>query len=169
MRPESSPKSLKCLQTHHRITKVPSTSVSNSALQGNQKTRQNHSEHVDNKHQKHFKICPEHTTLDDKYDLALQTKSKNKIKLNQAKGDLTFQLWDQQTEEKFCFIPLGPLVLSQSDNKINMGSDPIKLYDITRDQNTFHFLSTQIQVPSQSRHLAGTVTGLLGSAVALSN
>ena len=75
--------------------------------------------------------------------------------MQQAKGDPTFDLWDQQTEGKFLYIPLGPLALPtslalpKSDNKLNMGSDPIKLYDITRDQKTFNFLSTEIQVPSQ--------------------
>ena len=99
--------------------------------------------------QKHSKLCSENSAPDDKYDLALQTKNKNKIKMQQAKGDPTFDLWSQQTKQKFGYIPLGPLVLPTSDNKVNMGSDPIKLYDITRDQNTFNFLSTQIQVPSQ--------------------
>ena len=30
-----------------------------------------------------------------------------------------------------------------------MGSDPIKLYDITRNETTFNFLSAQIQLDSQ--------------------
>ena len=114
-----------------------------------QKIRQNHSEHIDENGQKHPKLCSENNSPQDKYDLVLQTKNKNKIKMQQAKGDSTFDLWSQQTEEKFGYIPLGSLVLSTSDNRINAGSDPIKLNDITRDQNTFNFLSSQIQVPSQ--------------------
>ena len=114
-----------------------------------QKTCENHSENITEDCQKHSKLCSENSAPDDKYDLALQTKNKNKIKMQQAKGDPTFDLWSQQTEEKFGYIPLGPLLLPTSDNKVKMGSDPIKLYDIMRDQNTFNFLSTQIQVPSQ--------------------
>ena len=30
-----------------------------------------------------------------------------------------------------------------------MGSDPIKLYGITRNENTFHFMSIQVQLTSQ--------------------
>ena len=67
--------------------------------------------------QKQSKMCSENDTLDDKYDLALQTKNKNKTKLKQASEDPTFQLWDQQNEGKFGFIPLGPLVLPQSVTK----------------------------------------------------
>ena len=44
---------------------------------------------------------------------------------------------------------MGPLVLPLLDKKINIGSDPIKLYDITRNQSEFNFFSSQIQVHSQ--------------------
>ena len=80
LRPESSLKSMKHTQTQHTVTKVPSTSVSGRALQDCQKTRQNHSEHIAKSCQKHLKVCSENNTPDDKYDLALQTKSENKIK-----------------------------------------------------------------------------------------
>ena len=60
-----------------------------------QKTRQNHIEHTDEDCQKHSKLCFENNAPDDKYDLALQTKNKNKIKMQQAKGDPTFDLWSQ--------------------------------------------------------------------------
>ena len=56
-------------------------------------------------------MSSENDALDDKYDLALQTKTKNKIKLRQASEDPTYQLWDQQNQSKFGFIPLGPLFL----------------------------------------------------------
>ena len=52
---------------------------------------------------------------DDKYDLALQTKNKNEIKMKQASEEPTFQQWDQQNGDKFGFIPLGSLVLPKSD------------------------------------------------------
>ena len=114
-----------------------------------QKARQNHSKDTGEKCQKTRKFCSESYPPHDKYDLALQMKNKNKTKMEQAKGDPTFQLWNKQTESKFGYIPLGPLVLPESDKQVNVGSDPIKLYDITRSQNTFNFLSTQVQVPSQ--------------------
>ena len=127
------------MKTQHIVTKVPSKLVAGRVSQGCQKTCQIHNKHVGKNCQKHSKMCSKYDTLDDKYDLALQTKNKNKIRLKQASGHPTFQLWEQQTEGKFGFIPLGPLVLQKSDNKISMGSDPIKLYDITRDKDTFNF------------------------------
>ena len=144
---ESSLKNMKNIQSQHIVTKVPNKPVTGRASQACKQTY--HSKHIGEDCQKHAKMCSVNDTLDDKYNLALQTKNKNKIKLKQASEDPTFQLWDQQNESKFGFRPLGPLVLPQSDNKINMGSDPIKLYDITRNQDNFNFLSTQIHVPSQ--------------------
>ena len=71
------------------------------------------------------------------------------MKMNQARKDPTFQQWDKQNDGKFGFIPLGPLVLPLSDKNINMGSDPIKLYDTMKNQYESNFLSSQIQVHSQ--------------------
>ena len=60
-----------------------------------QKTCQNHSENIGEDGQKHSKLCSENNAPDNKYDLALQTKNKNKIKMQQAKGDPTFDLQSQ--------------------------------------------------------------------------
>ena len=87
--------------------------------------------------------------MDDKYDLALQVKNKNQEKLQKAKSDPTYQKWNEQNKDKFGFIPLCPLTLPDTDKQIEKGSDPIKLYDITRNQETFNFLSSQLSVHSQ--------------------
>ena len=137
------------LKTQSTTDKAPNKPIIGRESIKCQKTRQNHSKNIGDKCQKPQKLCSESNPPDDKYDLALQMKSKNKTKMEQAKGDPTFKLWNQQTEGKFGYIPLGPLVLPESDKKVNMGSDPIKLYDITKNQNTFNFLSTQVEVPSQ--------------------
>ena len=97
--------------------------------------------------QKPSKLCPE--MPEDKYDLGLQVKSHNKDRLNQARSDPTYKKWSEQTDDKFGFIPLGPLVIPTSDKRTYLGSDPIKLYDLTRKETTFNFLSTQIQIHSQ--------------------
>ena len=94
-------------------------------------------------------MCPNDFGTDDKYRLALQIRNKNKEKMRQASADPTFKTWNNQNEEKFGFIPLGPLVVPKSDKKRKLGSDPIKLYDATRSQTDFNFLTSQIQVPSQ--------------------
>ena len=96
---------------------------------------------------KQAKLCPE--TWEDKYDLGLQVKIQNKDKLKKATLDPTYKKWNEQTEDKFGFIPLSPVVLSTPDNRNYMGSDPIKLYDITKNENMFNFMSAQVQLDSQ--------------------
>ena len=97
--------------------------------------------------QKPSKLCLE--TPEDKYDLGLQVKSHNKDRLNKARSDPTYKKWSEQTDDKFGFIPLGPMVIPTSDKRRYLGSDPIKLYDLTRKETTFNFLSTQILIHSQ--------------------
>ena len=92
---------------------------------------------------------PSCVVMDDKYELALQVKNKSKERLNNARTDPTYQKWNSQNEDIFGFIPLGPLILPNCDKKLEKGLDPIKLYDITRSQETFIFLSIQIRVHSQ--------------------
>ena len=62
--------------------------------------------------------------VDDKYELALQVKNKNREKLYKAKSDLTYQKWNEQNKDKFGFIPLGPLIVPDTDKQIEKGSDP---------------------------------------------
>ena len=95
------------------------------------------------------KTFPHATIMEDKYDLALQVKNRNNEKLKNARSEPTHQKWNSQNKDKFVFIPLGPLTVPDTDKQIEEGSDPIKLYDITRNQKTFNFLSSQICVHSQ--------------------
>ena len=53
----------------------------------------------------------------DKYDLELRFKPKHWSKIHLAKANSTFQKWDNQIKGKFGFIPLGDLVLPNSDKK----------------------------------------------------
>ena len=85
-RPESLPMSRKHTKTQHIVTKVPIKPVLGHASQACQKTRQNHSEHIVENCQKHSKMCSESNTLDDKYDLALQTKIKITANGNKLMG-----------------------------------------------------------------------------------
>ena len=99
--------------------------------------------------QKHEKMCPRNGVADNKYELALAVKNKNKQKLQSASSDPTYQKWSEQNQQKFGFIPLGSLLLPKSNLKRVMGNDPIKLYDITKNSDSFNFMSNQIQVKSQ--------------------
>ena len=72
-------------------------------------------------------MCSNDQGTDDKYRLALQMRNKNKERMRQANTDPTFKNWNNQNEDKFGFIPLGPLVVPKSDKKRSLGLDPIKL------------------------------------------
>ena len=99
--------------------------------------------------QKHGKMCPKNYPPEDKHELALTVKNKNKAKLQVASLDPTYQKWSDQNHQRFGFIPLGPLILPQNNFKHVLNTDPIKLYDITRNSDSFKFMTTQIQVKSQ--------------------
>ena len=47
----------------------------------------------------------------DKYELALQVKKRNKDKIQLANSDPTFQKWAEQNPDNFGYIPLGSLLL----------------------------------------------------------
>ena len=95
------------------------------------------------------KLGPKISWPQDKYELVLEVKKKNKDKIQVATSDPTFQKWAEQNPDNFGYIPLGPLLLPQTDKKKFCCTDPIKLYDITKNQNSFNFMSSQIQVKSQ--------------------
>ena len=94
-------------------------------------------------------MCPRSYLPEDKYELALTVKYKNKQKLRSTLSDPTYQKWLDQNKQHFGFIPLGPLLLPKSNSKRAMGTDPIKLYDITKNSGSFNFMSSQIKVKFQ--------------------
>ena len=100
-------------------------------------------------HQKPVKLCPDNYAPEDKYQLALAVKNKNKQKVQSATSGPTYQKWSDQNSQKFGFVPLGPLLLPDFNLKLSMGTDPIKLYDVTKNLDSFNFMSSQIQVKSQ--------------------
>ena len=53
----------------------------------------------------------------DKYELALQVKKRNRDKIQLANSDLAFQKWAEENPDNFGYIPLGPLLLPQTDSK----------------------------------------------------
>ena len=99
--------------------------------------------------QKQLKLCPKNCPPEDKYELALAVKNKNKQKLQGASSGLTYQKWLDQNQQKFGFIPLGPLLLPTTNLKRVIGTDLIKLYNVTKNTDSFNFMSSQIQVKSQ--------------------
>ena len=98
--------------------------------------------------QKPVKMCRRHYLPENKYKLALAVKNKNKQKLQSVSSDPTYQKWSDQNKQKFGFVPLGPL-FPKSNLKHVIGTDPIKLDDVTKNSDSFNFMSKQIQVKSQ--------------------
>ena len=91
---------------------------------------------------------PQNYPPEDKYELALAVKNENKQKLQGASSDPTYQKWSDQNQQKFGFIPLGLLLLPKNNFKHVIGIDPIKLYDVTKNSDSFNFMSSQTQVKS---------------------
>ena len=85
----------------------------------------------------------------DKYDLELCFKPKHRSKIQQAKANPTFQKWDYQTKGKFGFIPLGNLVLPNSDDRNSPMKDIIALHNIVKQSGSHNFIGAQIEVISQ--------------------
>ena len=85
-------------------------------------------------HEDQKRICPGNYLPEDKYQLALAIKNKNKHKLQRASSDPTYQKWSDQNSPKFGFVPLGPLLLPNSNLKLHINADPNKLYVVTKMQ-----------------------------------
>ena len=84
--------------------------------------------------QNHVKMCPKNYPPEDKYELALAVKNKNKARLQDASSDPTYQKWSDQNQQRFGFIPFGPLLLPKNNLKLVLGADPIKMI-LPRIQN----------------------------------
>ena len=67
---------------------------------------------------------------EDKYDLELRFKPKHRQCITESKTCDTFKKWDQQTEDKYGFIPLGELDVPEFNEKNTFHSDLADLHDI---------------------------------------
>ena len=144
--PYSNTKQLKSTKRTVKVCKNAKNAKKVNSIHSNQNEYQDGQNREQNC-QKQAKLCPD--IVQDKYDLSLQVKMHNKLRLEQAKSDPTYIKWREQTDDKFGFIPLGPLVIPTSDKRRYLGLDPIKLYDVTRNETDCNFLSSQIQLDSQ--------------------
>ena len=141
--PYSNTKQLKSTKRAVKVCKSAKNAKKVNSIYSNQNECQDGQNREQNC-QKQAKLCPD--IVQDKYDLGLQVKIHNKLRLEQAKSDPTYIKWREQTDDKFGFIPLGPLVIPTSDKRRYLGLDPIKLYDVTRNETDCNFLSSQIQL-----------------------
>ena len=87
--------------------------------------------------------------IDDKYNLQLAFRPRHRATIASATNVQTFKNWDNQTQDKFGFIPLGDLMLPTKNDKIQSRKSMLKIHDQVRESKNFNFMCTQIQVKSQ--------------------
>ena len=54
---------------------------------------------------------------EDKYDLQLRFRPKHRLKIQEAKDNHTFKLWNEQMRDKYGIVPLGDLYLPECDKE----------------------------------------------------
>ena len=92
---------------------------------------------------------PSVSCVTDKYDLDLRFRPHHREYIASARHCDTFKLWNDQTQEKFGFIPLGDLTLPPIDLQKQSQEN---IFDIPRRikvSGTHNFMQTQIQIQSQ--------------------
>ena len=87
--------------------------------------------------------------MQDKYELALKSKPKHKEKLDKAANTNIFKEWDNQTVEKFGFIPISEQKLANKNSPKQLKSDLLEIHSQVSACKGYNFLNAQIQVPSQ--------------------
>ena len=87
----------------------------------------------------------------DKYDLELRFKPKHRNAVHLAKNNATFKRWDDQTNTKYGFIPLGYFICPDKDNRKPHTADLLDIHNHVKSTGNFNFMDAQISVPSQLR------------------
>ena len=95
--------------------------------------------------------CIVHTSpiIDDKFNLQLAFHPRHRATIASATNVQTFENWDNQTQDKFGFIPLGDLMLPTKNDKIKSKKSLLEIHDQVRESGNFNFMCTQIHVKSQ--------------------
>ena len=86
----------------------------------------------------------------DKYDLDLRFRPRHREAVAKAKNCELFKQWDNQTIDKYGFIPLSEMTLPETKNSKN--SSLATIFDIHRsivDTKTHNFMEAQIEIESQ--------------------
>ena len=86
---------------------------------------------------------------DEKYDLELRFKPRHRQRIGKAKNNSTFQLWDNQTKDKYGYISLGDLMIPERNDKNKSISNIKVLHETIKKSKNFNFMQAQVQVPSQ--------------------
>ena len=86
---------------------------------------------------------------EDKYALQAMFRPRHRDTIAAASNVKTFQNWNAQVNDKFGFIPLGDLLLPESNDKNCNKESVFGIHDQIRQSNTFNFMQAQFQVQSQ--------------------
>ena len=86
---------------------------------------------------------------DSKYVLGLTLRPHNRSRINNARDNDTFKLWDSQNSQKFGFIPLSNLKLPSEDKRAPLHGTLTKARYLVKQKGDYNFLGAQIQIPSQ--------------------
>ena len=81
-------------------------------------------------------------------DLAL-IYNKNKEMLRIAKGNDTFEQWNDQNSQKFGFIPLADFNIPVQDKNVSLDVSHLQRHEIVKNSGKHNFMGPQILVPSQ--------------------
>ena len=89
--------------------------------------------------------CVVHTSpvIDDKYNLQLAFRPRHRATIASATNVQTFKAWDNQTHDKFGFIPLGDLMLPVKNCKRKSQKSILKIHEQVHESGNFNFMHAQ--------------------------
>ena len=92
---------------------------------------------------------PSVSGVTDKYDLELRFRPRHRNQIAYAKENCTFTRWNNQTQEKFGFIPLGDLTLPPIDLQKQSKEHIFYIHRRVKVSGTHNYMETQVQIQSQ--------------------
>ena len=91
-----------------------------------------------------------HVNLEtDKYDLELRFRPRHRQQIAAAATNSTFVSWNDQTQDKFGFIPLGDLTLPTIDLQKQSTENIFDIHHRIKVSGNHNYMETQIQIQSQ--------------------
>ena len=91
-----------------------------------------------------------HVNLEtDKYDLELRFRPRHRQQIAAAANNSTFVSWNDQTQAKFGFIPLGDLTLPTIDLQKQSTENIFDIHRRIKVSGYHNYMETQIQIQSQ--------------------
>ena len=85
----------------------------------------------------------------DKYDLELRFWPRHRQQIAAAANNSTFVSWNEQTQDKFGFIPLGDLTLPNIDLQKQSTENIFDIHRRIKVSGNHNYMGTQIQIQSQ--------------------